>query len=214
MKPLIPIKHPLHDNVLFGTAPTHQNRMQRESRSVYIEDSGLKLLKALHLIAAATWMGGAFALMALAALREVHLDERPAAALINLCIYYVDVSVVVPGIVGCILTGLIYSAYTNFGFFKFFWIIYKWFITCNAFFWGTTFLGPWSDDLFELSVEWGMYDILNLIHNCVMPQTSWGALAQFVMLSSVAVISVYRPVSMSNWYDHQKNQPTGVRHGR
>lgn len=96
---------------------------------------------------------------------------------------------------------------------KFFWIIYKWLITCNAFFWGLTFLGPWSDDLFSLSVEWGMYDILNLIHDCVMPQASWGALALFIMLSSVGVISVYRPVSLFNWYDHQADQPAGVRHG-
>lgn len=205
--------HPLQDNVLLGPGPKRQSRRLRESRSVYIEDSGLKLLKALHLVAAAAWMGGAFSLMALAALREVHMEEREIADLINLCIYYVDVSVVVPGIVGCILTGLIYSAYTNFGFFKFFWIIYKWFITCNAFFWGLTFLGPWSNDLFRLSVEWGVYDILNLVHDCVMPQTSWGALAQFLMLSSVAAISVYRPVSMFNWYDHQHHQPAGVRHG-
>ena len=76
------------------------------------------------------------------------------------------------------------------------------------------FLGPWADDLFRLSVEYGFYDLLDLIHECVMPQTSWGGFAQFLMLTSVVAISVYRPVSLLNWYDLQQQQPAGVRHGR
>lgn len=206
------VRHPLCGNVLLGRPP----RPQKLTGPVYIADNQLKLVKALHLLACVCWVGGAFALMALAGLREARVENSDiaGAAVINMCIFYVDVCVVVPGVVGCIVTGLLYAVYTPFGFFKYFWIIYKWIICLNAFCWGMLFLGPWSDELFRLSVEYGFYDVLELIHECVMPQTSWGGFAQFLMLTSVVAISVYRPVSLFNWYDLQQQQPAGVRHGR
>lgn len=204
--------HPLFGNTLLGKAPGGLPQ-SLPYKSLYIVDSQLKVLKTLHLLAAICWVGGAFSLMILSGLRENFVEKSTISGLINMCIYYVDVGVVIPGILGCIVTGLIYSAYTNFGFVKYFWIAYKWLITLNAFFWGMTFIGPWSDDIFAAAVEWGLYDVLNLIHSCVMPQNSWAGFAQFLLLLSVVAISVFRPVSFFNWYEGQHHQPTGVRHG-
>lgn len=206
-------RHPLFGNTLLGTAPGTPIQPP-QYRSLYIVDSQLKVLKTMHLLAAICWVGGAFSLMILSGLREAHLELSNFTALINMCVYYVDVGVVIPGIIGCIVTGLIYSVYTNFGFIKYFWIIYKWIITLNAFFWGMTFIGPWADDIFSTAVDWGVYDLLNLVHLCVMPQNSWGGFAQFLLLLSVVAISVFRPVSFFNWYEGQHHQPAGVRHGR
>lgn len=204
--------HPLVGNALWGARPVPMS-VPAPGRGLYIVDNPLKLLKTLHLLAAICWVGGAFSLMVLAGLRTVHREESHMASLINECIHYVDVGVVVPGVIGCIVTGFIYSVCINFGFTKFFWIFYKWVICLNAFFWGTTFLGPWSDTLFALSVQWGFYDSLNFVHDCVMPQTSWGGVAQFLLLLSMVAISVYRPTSWTNWYEGQSQQPAGVRHG-
>lgn len=206
----MPVKsfHPLGD-ITFLAKPKTEIPTER----VFIQDAQLKLVKALHLMASVCWIGGAFALLVLAGLREVSRLDSELVRGINLCIFYVDSLLVLPGVLGCIVTGLLYSVYTPFGFIKYFWIAYKWIVCLNAFFWGSLFLGPWSDDLFICAVEYGFYDILDLVYNCVMPQTSWGAYLQILLLSSVVVISVYRPVSLFNWYDYQKMQPRGVRHG-
>lgn len=203
---------PFHPLIDITFLPKH--KPDGAAERVFIQDAQLKLVKALHLMASVCWVGGAFALLVLAGLREASRLDSEMVRVINLCIYYVDSLLVLPGVVGCIVTGLLYSAYTPFGFVKYFWIGYKWIVCLNAFFWGCLFLGPWSDDVFIFSVEYGFYDVLDLVYNCVMPQTSWGAYAQILLLSSVVVISVYRPVSMFNWYDYQKAQPRGVRHGR
>lgn len=201
--------HPLVD-ITFLSKPKPEVPTER----VFIQDAQLKLVKALHLMASVSWVGGAFALLVLAGLREASRLDPEMVRVINECIFYVDSLLVLPGVVGCIVTGLLYSVYTPFGFIKYFWIAYKWIVCLNAFFWGSLFLGPWADDIFILAVEYGFYDILDLVYNCVMPQTSWGAYAQILLLSSVVVISVYRPVHLFNWYDYQKTQPRGVRHGR
>lgn len=202
--------HPLSDLCMMA----QPSPMKEPKGLLYIQDGQQKLIKTLHLLASVSWMGGAFSLLVLAALRESSRYEPDVVRVINMCIYYVDCLVVLPGVIGCLLTGLVYSVYTPFGFVKYFWIAYKWLISLSAFFWGTLFLGPWAEDVFALAEACGVRWLLDFIHNCVMPQTSWGAYAQIVMLSSVVLVSVYRPVCLWNWYDYQQLQPRGLRHGR
>ena len=203
--------HPLSD--LSMMAKPHPMK-EPPKLSLHIQDGQQKLVKSLHLLAAVAWMGGAFSLLELAAGRESMEFEPEAVRVINICIYYVDCLVVLPGIIGCIVSGLLYSIYTPFGFVKYFWIAYKWLISLSAFFWGSLFLGPWADDVVALANSLGLGGLLATIHNCVMPQTSWGAYAQILLLSSVVIVSVYRPVCLWNWYDYQHVQPRGLRHGR
>ena len=106
----------------------------------------IKGMKALHLLAATAWAGGALSMQALSFLRLSSADPEFAAQ-VAVCLHFVDTWVVMPGLAGCLLTGLFYSSCTAIGFFKFAWIGYKWLISLCAGFWGTMFWGPWGDDL-------------------------------------------------------------------
>jgi hypothetical protein len=59
--------------------------------------------------------------------------------------------VVVPGAFGCLATGSIYSSFSNRGFFKHNWMIFKWVVTVAAILFGTFFLGPWETNMMEIS---------------------------------------------------------------
>lgn len=60
---------------------------------------------------------------------------------INQSTHHVDMLVIViPGAIGCLITGLIYGIFTNWGFFKHNWMMFKWTITVTAIFLGTVSL--------------------------------------------------------------------------
>jgi len=71
---------------------------------------------------------------------------------INQSIHHVDmVIVVIPGAFGCLITGFLYSAFSNWGFCKEKWLIFKWIVTITAILFGTFFLGPWETAIMEIS---------------------------------------------------------------
>jgi len=74
---------------------------------------GLKWLKGFHLIAVSSWIGGAVSLLALYFLK-LGVDDGNVLYGINRSIHHVDMNIVViPGAVGSLLTGLLYSIFTN-----------------------------------------------------------------------------------------------------
>lgn len=72
-----------------------------------LSPSGLKWLKAFHLVAVACWVGGAISLLLLYFLKNGVGDGGTLYG-INRSIHHVDMAVVVvPGAFGCLTTGLI-----------------------------------------------------------------------------------------------------------
>lgn len=101
--------------------------------------------------------------------------------------------VVIPGAFGCLLTGLIYSSFSNWGFFKHNWLILSWIVTLSSILSGTFFLGPCKTVMMEISGEIGIsslgdpaylyYQKMNLI---------FGTL-QVLMLMITVYISIFKP---------------------
>ena len=120
-----------------------------------IGENGLKWLKGFHMITVSCWIGGSVALMLLYFLKG---DVRDGGVLfeINKSIRYADMLVfVLPGAMGCLMTGLIYSVFSNWGFSKHNWIIFKWVIAIVILM-GAFFLGPWETAVMEISGVFGM----------------------------------------------------------
>ncbi len=178
------------------------------------DSAKLKVLKTVHLMASFCWCGGALALLVLAWLRETYYAHGAPADLINECIHFIDSIIVMPGILGCALTGLYYSIYASFGFTRYFWIGYKWLVSVNALFWGILFLGPWKKSIFALADAYGFRTLLTHLYHCIMPSNLTEASLQILLLISMIVVSVYRPVCLWNWKKYQHIQPRGLRHGR
>lgn len=121
-----------------------------------IGKKGLKWLKGFHLIAASCWIGGAVSLALLYFLKS---DVSDGGVLfgINQSIHHVDmVVVVIPGAFGSLITGLIYSIFSNWGFFRHNWITFKWILVIAAIIFGTFYLGPWETRMMEISGDLGL----------------------------------------------------------
>ncbi|MDO5484663.1 MAG: hypothetical protein Q4F27_07105 [Desulfovibrionaceae bacterium] len=155
----------------------------------------IKSMKALHLLAATAWAGGAMSMQALSFLK-LSSHDPVVVTQTAYCLYFVDTCVVMPGLSLCILTGLFYSLYTAIGFFRFFWIGYKWLVTLAAGFWGTMFWMPWGDNLIAWLTPYGLDWPLRAIRACILPENMFEGALQVLIILSMCLISVYRPLSI------------------
>ena len=105
----------------------------------------------------------------------------------------IDDIVVVGGAVGCLLTGLVYSLMTNWGFFKFRWIAVKWISTILLILFGTFLLGPWLNEMAAISANEYALALMNpkYLYDEKMNMI-WGT-AQFGINILLVIISVLKP---------------------
>ena len=163
-----------------------------------LRKKGLRWLKGFHLIAVSCWIGGAVALILLYLIKEGVTDGGVLYG-INQSIHHVDMAVVVvPGAFGCLLTGLIYSTFSNWGFFKHKWMIFKWIVTVSAILFGTFYLGPWETTMMEISGKLGLSSIDDpaYIYNQKM-NLIFGSLQCFILMVTV-FISIFKPWKKRN----------------
>lgn len=159
------------------------------------ENVVIKTTKAIHLLSATAWAGGSFSMQALSYLRLSGGLDEVTQAHVAFALRFIDTWVVMPGLAGCILTGLFYSLFTSIGFVHFFWIGYKWLISALAAFWGTLFWSPAGNLLIEYSKQWGLDPLFLFIRSCLLPESFWQAVLQTMIIFSMLLISVYRPLT-------------------
>ncbi len=159
----------------------------------------IKTTKAVHLLSATAWAGGAISMQALSFLK-LSLDDPATISVVAYCLHFIDTWVVMPGLAGCILTGFFYSIFTSLGFFKHAWITYKWIVSACAAFWGTMFWGPWGDNLIAFLEPWGLAPLLLFVRGCILPVSFWQAALQTTLIFSMLIISVYRPLTWIGLY--------------
>jgi len=108
-------------------------------------------LKILHLLFVGAWIGGQMSLVLIQNIKyTLALPEHQYAILAS--VKAID-DIVIGGAVGCFLTGLVYSLMTPWGFFKFRWITVKWISTVCIILFGTFFLGPWLNEMTQISAN-------------------------------------------------------------
>lgn len=154
---------------------------------------GVKWLKGFHLIAVASWIGGAVSLLALYFLK-IGVEDGGVLYGINKSIHHVDMNIVViPGAVGSLLTGLLYSLFSNWGFFKHNWLTFKWIVTVTAILFGTFYLGPWETAMMEISGKIGIASLTDstYLYNQQM-NLIFGTLQVLVLIITVFV-SILKP---------------------
>jgi hypothetical protein len=83
---------------------------------------------------------------------------------------FIDVFIIIPGAIGVLLTGIIYSVWTNWGWFKNNWIAVKWIICIYGVVFGTYPLGPWMSSLADISEKKGLAALTDPVymHNKTM----------------------------------------------
>ena len=116
-------------------------------------------LKTLHIILAGLWLGGAVAVV----LGQFVLTAEAGLELYgqDVAMKFVDDFVIIPAAIGSLLTGLLYSLLTPWGFFRHRWVVVKWIITIAGILIGTFYLGPWLNALPSLSLAEGLSALSN-----------------------------------------------------
>lgn len=105
----------------------------------------------------------------------------------------VDDYFVIYGALGALITGLIYSIWTNWGFFKHRWIIIKWVMIILQIIFGTWVLGPCLNDNVIIADQLRDAALTDPIFlNNVQATQIWGTV-QTTFLLIVIVISVQKP---------------------
>ena len=115
--------------------------------------NGQKWLKAFHVLFVATWAGSALSLVAGIILLASADAEVVVGA--SVALDFIDDYVIVPAGVGTVITALLYSNFTKWGWFKHRWMAVKWGILLIGLIGGGVFLGPWWNTLPILTKEYG-----------------------------------------------------------
>ena len=148
-------------------------------------------LKSVHVSFACLWVGGAVTINLMNFIMTAS-DGMQLYGII-LSMKFVDDFVIIPGAIGSLLTGLIYSLFTNWGWFKHNWIIVKWIINLTGVIFGTFWLGPWLNSLPPIVKTEGLEALANTtyLHNQDMLYC-WGTL-QAATIVFALFISVLKP---------------------
>jgi len=173
-----------------------QNKRRLNSNDIGMKkltSKGLKWLKGFHLIAAACWIGGAVSLLALYFLKD-GVTEGNVLYGINRSIHHIDMLiVVVPGAIGSLLTGLLYSIFSNWGFFRHNWLTFKWIVTVTAIVFGTFFLGPWETSMMDISGRIGIASLQNPTYLYNQQMNLIYGTAQVIVLIITVFVSILKP---------------------
>mgnify|MGYP003447773131 FL=1 len=115
---------------------------------------GQKWLKCFHLVFVSLWVSGVVTMtLMIFVMKASHGMELYG---IDISKKFVDDFIIIPGAIGSFITGLLYSIFTKWGWFKHRWITVKWIITLFGMMFGTFFLGPWLNAMPPISMAKGL----------------------------------------------------------
>jgi len=152
---------------------------------------GQKWLKAVHIYSGCVWIGCATVLSVMPYF--VHPESDGELYGIQYTLDFIDLFILVPGAIGTFLTALIYSIWTNWGWFKHNWITVKWIICLFGIVFGTFWLGPWLSGMAAMAGDLG----LKALNDPDYLGNSWNSLVfgtfQALTVIFAAFISVLKP---------------------
>lgn len=153
---------------------------------------GQRILKIFHLICAGLWIGGAVALnLMIAALGPA----RSGAELLGYDVArkFVDDLIIIPGAMGCLLSGLLISILTPWGFFKHRWVTVKWILTVACILFGTFVLGPMINGQPPISLALGLEALADPVYTANRDHNLLWGILQALLIFFMVVISVLKP---------------------
>jgi len=119
-----------------------------------LRSRGQRWLKGFHSFFACMWVGAAICL----SVKQFFVSPSDGGELygITATMDFIDIFIIIPGAMGVLLTGLLYSIWTHWGWFKHNWITVKWVICAYGIVFGTYPLGPWMSGLARIAQARGL----------------------------------------------------------
>ena len=111
-------------------------------------------LKCFHLFFVCLWVAGVVTITLMIFIMKA--NDGMELYGIDISKKLVDDFIIIPGAIGSFFTGLLYSIFTKWGWFKHRWVTVKWAITLFGMVFGTFFLGPWLNAMPPISMMKGL----------------------------------------------------------
>ena len=151
-----------------------------------------KWLKSVHLIAAGVWITTGIVMFLVQFLSD-DVQSGDQLYLMNKIIHFIDMKILVPSAILCLLTGWMYSQFTKWGYFKHGWLIFKWIITVLIIVLGTIYSGPWIEKLVDISGEIGTNALTNSDYQWYDKSQNIMGVCMTSTLIITIFISVFKP---------------------
>jgi hypothetical protein len=151
-----------------------------------------KILKPIHLISAGLWLSSVLILMLLPII-SINITTGDELYFYNLVYYFIDMFILTPAAIFTLLTGLIYSLFTNWGFFRHGWLVYKWVVTLLIILIGTFYLAPLVTNSLEIANIKRLASLQdpNYTHGEIVG--IYAAIINSLLLIIAVFFSVYKP---------------------
>ncbi len=111
----------------------------------------------------------------------------------NFLYHFIDMKILTPAAVLTLMTGLIYSLFTRWGFVKHGWIVYKWVATVSIIVVGTIYLGRTVEHMLELSEVKRIAALSDPAYISGTRVGLWASLINTVLLGIAVFFSVFKP---------------------
>ena len=96
----------------------------QENNVLKLSTNGYKIVKIIHILSSSIWIGaGVIGLFLL----KVVLNKNNLSEIL-LAVHYIDLLLIIPANLTTFITGILFSKFTDWGFFKHRWIIFKYII--------------------------------------------------------------------------------------
>ncbi len=162
-----------------------------------LSSKGRSWLKGLHIFLVCAWIGAGISMVLLGFAKQqiTNGDELYA---VNAAIKLIDDFIVIPSAMGTLLTGLLFSLFTNWGFTKFYWVIFKWLMTIAQILFGTFFLGPWVNGATSIADIQRVEALKNASYLYFSQMNQYFGFLQVALLVVVVFVSVLKPWGKRN----------------
>lgn len=157
-----------------------------------LSPKGMKTLKVIHLILIMMWTIGVVMMCLLywkpvsSGLEFLYNQETAM---------FIDYTLVIPGALLAVVTGIIYGIFTKWGFFKFRWITVKWILGILVILIGTFGLHPIAESIIEqaspAATESACFPVDYFGSNLTIVSST--AIFQVLVLLFLVVVSVFKP---------------------
>lgn len=145
-----------------------------------------------HIVFAALWTGTVLS-MVLIAFRNRNNSDAEVLYALNSAINLLDDFVIIPSSIGSVLTATFLCWGTNYGFFKFYWVIVKWIFTVTLMIFGTFWLFPWANAATSISQVERLQAFKNPLYVFDTKGVLIGCTIQVISLLIIIGISVLKP---------------------
>ncbi|HWQ74895.1 MAG TPA: DUF2269 family protein [Syntrophomonas sp.] len=154
-----------------------------------IGKTGHSILKLCHMLFAAIWIGAGISLLFIIIYGLIPGDINGVLKAMNI----IDMFVIIPAVVGLLVTGILFSTLTNWGFVKHRWIVVKYVINLLPLIFGGVVMAPPLTGMMKIAGQYGQQALTNpeFIHYKMMFLVPLYILIILALLAFV--LSVFKP---------------------